>query len=36
MSTSAIQKINVNKWIKENEAQFEPPVCNKLMYAINR
>ncbi len=34
MSTSAIEKINVNKWIKDNEAQFDPPVCNKLMYVI--
>ncbi len=31
MSNSAINKINVKTWIKENEAQFLPPVCNKLM-----
>lgn len=27
----AINKINVQNWIKENEDQFLPPVCNKLM-----
>ncbi len=31
MSNSTINKINVKKWIKENETQFLPPVCNKLM-----
>jgi hypothetical protein len=31
MSSSTINKINVNKWIQENQAQFVPPVCNKLM-----
>nr|ADO28268.1 3-hydroxyanthranilate 34-dioxygenase [Ictalurus furcatus] len=24
--------INIDKWIKENEASFLPPVCNKLMF----
>ncbi|XP_026858382.1 3-hydroxyanthranilate 3,4-dioxygenase isoform X2 [Electrophorus electricus] len=24
--------VNVNKWIKENESSFLPPVCNKLMF----
>ncbi|KAK3554791.1 hypothetical protein QTP70_033485 [Hemibagrus guttatus] len=24
--------INVDRWIKENEASFLPPVCNKLMF----
>jgi len=32
MPSSDINKINVNQWIKENEAQFLPPVCNKLMH----
>eukprot|EP00050_Salpingoeca_kvevrii_P010407 m.8207 g.8207 ORF g.8207 m.8207 type:complete len:367 (+) comp2835_c0_seq2:187-1287(+) len=27
-----LQMHNMNKWIKENEPSFEPPVCNKLMY----
>ncbi|XP_026801411.3 3-hydroxyanthranilate 3,4-dioxygenase [Pangasianodon hypophthalmus] len=24
--------VNIDKWIKENEASFLPPVCNKLMF----
>ncbi|CAM4865915.1 unnamed protein product [Rotaria socialis] len=33
MTTSTtIKKINVDKWIQENEKDFLPPVCNKLMH----
>ncbi|TSK42140.1 3-hydroxyanthranilate 3,4-dioxygenase [Bagarius yarrelli] len=31
MTTKSLY-INIDKWIKENEASFLPPVCNKLMY----
>ena len=26
--------VNVNKWLKENEEHFKPPVCNSIMYVI--
>ena len=26
------QKLNLNEWLKENEQNFVPPVCNKLMF----
>ncbi|CAF5009544.1 unnamed protein product, partial [Rotaria sp. Silwood1] len=32
MTSSPINKINVDQWIKENETQFLPPVCNKLLH----
>ncbi|UJR25981.1 hypothetical protein I4U23_007329 [Adineta vaga] len=32
MSKTSIQKLNVHKWIDENEKDFLPPVCNKLMH----
>ncbi|KAI5606896.1 3-hydroxyanthranilate 3,4-dioxygenase isoform X1 [Silurus asotus] len=30
--TNEALRINIDKWIKENEASFLPPVCNKLMF----
>ncbi|CAF0963340.1 unnamed protein product [Rotaria sordida] len=32
MPSSPINKINVDQWLKENEQQFQPPVCNKLLH----
>ncbi|CAF1033102.1 unnamed protein product [Adineta steineri] len=32
MTNFTMNKINVNKWIQENQTQFVPPVCNKLMH----
>uniref|UniRef100_UPI00358EB91E 3-hydroxyanthranilate 3,4-dioxygenase n=1 Tax=Myxine glutinosa TaxID=7769 RepID=UPI00358EB91E len=29
----ALHKINVERWIAENECCFVPPVCNRLMYS---
>ncbi|CAF1957083.1 unnamed protein product [Rotaria magnacalcarata] len=31
-TSTTIEKINVDKWIQENEENFLPPVCNKLMH----
>lgn len=27
-----LQTLNVSQWIRENKADFKPPVCNKCMY----
>lgn len=32
MSEQELQVINIMKWIKENQRNFQPPVCNKLMH----
>lgn len=32
MSNSIVKKINVQQWIEDNQSQFLPPVCNKLMH----
>ena len=32
LEKSELDIINVNNWLKENENNFLPPVCNKLMH----